>query len=273
MTALVAVWLGGCSLPQKHTRCDHLARPDPNDPAVRTIQTRLVEHTAWRLSPGRDAEALVEKASGLWEEEFGIRFEIVARESVEALPMLLTKTAWHDAQRNRRFQGDEELILIFSRSAGLNPETAGILAGLVVIAPGPLDSSYHLLNHGLGHVFGLGHDPGAASFMSGMPLTATPGIASLLRTDFSAQSKRWIRMNKWCAFRPERPYHLRPTGEDEAVQTAAGTAPTQTEPPSKAVADSTKSSTDAAAQRLPRTPAPERRTTTGASTERRTRGS
>ena len=218
---LALVLASGCSVAVSDTRCDYLTRPAPDDSALRTIQTRVVEHSPWRMSPGRNTDELLAETSALWEQEFGIRFEIVARESVDAPPMFLTKTAWDEAVATRRFQGDEELILIFSRSAGLNPETAGVLAGLVVVAPGPLGSSFHLLNHGLGHVFGVGHDARLGSFMDGTPLTATPGLAAALRTGFTHESKAVIRNNKWCSFRPERPYHLRPVNASEDdLQTA-----------------------------------------------------
>lgn len=211
----------GCSLALSDVRCDQLTRPVPDDPEVRVVKTRIIEHTAWELSPGRDADELVAETSELWEREFGIRFEIVARESVAALPMLMTVGRWHQEAEEQRFHGDEELIVIFSRSSGINPETAGILAGLLIVAPGPLDSGYHLLNHGLGHVFGLGHDARLGSFMDVNPIASAPGIAAVFRTGFTDRSKGTIKQNKWCSFRPDRPFYPRPVETFDDEWTAA----------------------------------------------------
>lgn len=209
----IALWAtSGCTLGLSDIRCDHLTRPVADGPETRVIQTRVVEHSAWSMSPGRDATALVAEVSELWGEQFGIRFEIVSHESVTAAPMLETLSAWRREVEERRFHGDEELILIFSRSTGLIPETAGILVGMVIVAPGPLDSGYHLLNHGLGHVFGLGHDLRVGSFMDVNPISQVPGISSVVPRGFTEDSKKAIRDNKWCSFRPEWPFYARVPG-------------------------------------------------------------
>ncbi len=222
--ALVAT--SACSPALSDVRCDRLLKPDPMARETRGVQTRVVEHTAWKLSPGHDADELIAEVSDLWEEQFGIRFEVVAREAVTAMPMLDSLSEWHEEAKTRKFQDDEELILIFSRSAGLFPETAGILAGLVIVAPGPLDSSYHLLNHALGHVFGLGHDLSFGSFMDVNPLAVAPGVSMIVPNGSTDTSKSVIRTNKWCTFRPERPFYLRAAAPTEPeVQVATRPPP------------------------------------------------
>lgn len=210
IVALMLALTSGCSFALSDVRCDALTRPAPDDPGLRVVKTRVIEHTAWRLSPGMNADDLIAKTSALWEREFGIRFEVVARESVEAMPMLMTIGRWHEAADEQSFEGDEELILILSRSSGINPETAGVLAGLLIVAPGPLDSPFHLLNHGLGHVFGLGHDARLGSFMDVNPLASAPGVGAAFQTGFTGRSKNAIRENKWCSFRADRPFYPRP---------------------------------------------------------------
>ena len=220
LIAVAALATSGCSAALSDVRCDRLMRPTPDSPGVRVVKTRVVEHTAWALSPGADAEGLLRKTSDLWEKDFGIRFEIVARESETALPMLMTLGRWHEEAETRTFQGDEELIVIFSRSTGINPETAGILAGLLIVAPGPLDSGFHLLNHGLGHVFGLGHDTRLGSFMDMNPISNT-GAAALFGESFTDRSRVTIRDNKWCSFRGDRPFFPRTVPGPGEIQTAS----------------------------------------------------